>query len=348
MTALRSFVDCQPGLERLARAYGVSDAEDVVQDAFLVFERRRAEVTPGAERAFLASTVRRIAARVRHRTTRMIVTEDIEVEDTCNDAEDRLDSARERALFDDALAALPDDLRETFRLCEIERFTKLEVAAILAVPAGTVASRRARAREIVMEDMRRGVLTKRLPCTGARADLFVAGRAWYEEHGLWERYRWSLPSALREDWSTLASADWVPLDTAMVLYGASSALALPADVEISLGRRIFGSVIGRVLAPSWAPVVRSASHLWRQAFAGGDVEIRIVDESAELELRAPMFRFAFFRNCIVGAVAEALEGRGVCALRIKSETSRSMRLSIDGRRPSTNPRSRRCEPAFPA
>lgn len=45
------------------------------------------------------------------------------------------------------LDALGEDLREVFVLYELEELTMVEIAATLAIPSGTVASRLRRARE---------------------------------------------------------------------------------------------------------------------------------------------------------------------------------------------------------
>ncbi len=46
------------------------------------------------------------------------------------------------------LDKMPDDLREVFVLFELEKFTRAELSELLGVPAGTVASRLRRAREL--------------------------------------------------------------------------------------------------------------------------------------------------------------------------------------------------------
>jgi RNA polymerase sigma-70 factor (ECF subfamily) len=49
--------------------------------------------------------------------------------------------------LDEVLDALPMDLRAPFVLFELEELSTAEIAAMLSVPAGTVASRLRRARE---------------------------------------------------------------------------------------------------------------------------------------------------------------------------------------------------------
>jgi RNA polymerase sigma-70 factor (ECF subfamily) len=53
----------------------------------------------------------------------------------------------------DLVAALPDDCRSAFMLTQLDGYTYDEVAAIEALPRGTIASRVYRARKILMEQM---------------------------------------------------------------------------------------------------------------------------------------------------------------------------------------------------
>lgn len=121
-------------LVRLARSYGVRDEEDVVQEALLVFHRRRGEVAPGAERAFLAGVTRRIALRAKMRATRFVPVDELEVEDEGDGVEARLAEAREHAVVRDALVRLSPEDRTVFELFERDGLTKIEVAAALGIP----------------------------------------------------------------------------------------------------------------------------------------------------------------------------------------------------------------------
>jgi RNA polymerase sigma-70 factor (ECF subfamily) len=73
--------------------------------------------------------------------------EGVEPLDPAPSVEDRIDHARARAALEAILDAMPLDLRTVFVLYELEQVTMAEIATILELPAGTVASRLRRARE---------------------------------------------------------------------------------------------------------------------------------------------------------------------------------------------------------
>ena len=63
--------------------------------------------------------------------------------------------AHDRALLDRLLEPLPLDLRSALVLYELEQLTVDEIAELLDVPTGTVASRIRRAREQVVQSKKR-------------------------------------------------------------------------------------------------------------------------------------------------------------------------------------------------
>jgi RNA polymerase sigma-70 factor (ECF subfamily) len=126
------------------------DADDVLQEIILVTARRLPEVPPGREGAFLFATAFRVASeRRRRRESRREVGDDalLESEDPALAPDSLLDRARARALLDRVLADMPTELRAVFTLYEIEEMTMAEIADLLSLPPGTVASRLRRARE---------------------------------------------------------------------------------------------------------------------------------------------------------------------------------------------------------
>ena len=64
-------------------------------------------------------------------------------------------AARDRALLNRLIGELPPEYREVVVLRELEELSYREIAAIVAIPIGTVMSRLARARARLRRDWRR-------------------------------------------------------------------------------------------------------------------------------------------------------------------------------------------------
>jgi RNA polymerase sigma-70 factor (ECF subfamily) len=139
-------------LWRLVARLGVAghSIDDVVQEAFIAASRRRADIREGQERRFLIGAAVRLSSNFRQRAhvrREINDSERLELEASAvPDAERLLIEKNLRALLDAALATLSDSHREIFVLYELEGFSTPEIAEILGIPLGTVASRLARAR----------------------------------------------------------------------------------------------------------------------------------------------------------------------------------------------------------
>jgi RNA polymerase sigma-70 factor (ECF subfamily) len=136
---------------RLLRRLGLNEAEadDAVQQVFLVASRRLREIEPERERGFLFATAVHVASKShRTRARRREVGDDglDERRDSIPGLEELVDRRRAREMLDEILDAMPDDLRVVFALYEIEELTMSEISTALDVPHGTVASRLRRAR----------------------------------------------------------------------------------------------------------------------------------------------------------------------------------------------------------
>ena len=152
---LRSMVsDHYDFIWRSLRRLGVpnTDVDDCAQQVFWVAARKLDLITQGSERAFLFSTALRVASDARRsRVRRREVPQEDDARDTTCDSgphpDEVADRKRARELLDEVLAAMPLDLRTVFVLFELEEMATQDIATLLEIPTGTVASRLRRARE---------------------------------------------------------------------------------------------------------------------------------------------------------------------------------------------------------
>jgi RNA polymerase sigma-70 factor, ECF subfamily len=151
---------------RSLRRLGVadSDVDDASQQVFLVAHRRLSAIVPDCERSFLFQTALRVAAdwrRAHKRRSEQVSADLLDVPDGAANPEEQMDRRRARALLDQVLGRMPMDLRAVFVLFELEEMTMLEIATIVDIPPGTVASRLRRARQAFKEAVKN--LTSGLP-----------------------------------------------------------------------------------------------------------------------------------------------------------------------------------------
>ena len=117
-------------------------AADATQETFLIAAQRLADIHPDSERAFLVGTALRVAHTLHRKTVRWQLEDDMD-QHVAGIAGERT----EIQLCDWALSKLKPDLAEAFVLYEIEGLSSPEIAALLEIPLGSVASRLRRARE---------------------------------------------------------------------------------------------------------------------------------------------------------------------------------------------------------
>lgn len=125
------------------------DIDDEVQRTFIVATRRLADIRPGAEKAFLAQTALHLAAHARRTIARrreVFGHETAPEADPVATPEALADRTRMRRLLDRILDQMETNLRTVFVLYEFEEMSMAEIAEILTIPQGTVASRLRRAR----------------------------------------------------------------------------------------------------------------------------------------------------------------------------------------------------------
>jgi len=145
---------------RLLRRLGIpeADADDAAQQVFIVGTRRLADILLGNERTFLYGAALRVASTMRRnsaRRARFIRSVPTESDTSLRTPHDELERHLALALLDQLLSSLDDDQRAIFVLCEIEELTAPQVAAIVNIPVGTVASRLRRARHSFGAELKR-------------------------------------------------------------------------------------------------------------------------------------------------------------------------------------------------
>jgi RNA polymerase sigma-70 factor, ECF subfamily len=138
---------------RLLARLGIraDDVDDATQQVFMVLlTRERLAIKPGSERAFLFGVAVRVAREQRRRNKKAESHTDVDFDSMAHpglDLEALTDQQRARELLDRLVQSIPEELRMIFILFEIEGLPAIEVATLLDIPAGTVASRLRRARQ---------------------------------------------------------------------------------------------------------------------------------------------------------------------------------------------------------
>ncbi len=136
---------------RQLRRLGVREdrADDAAQQVFIVVSRKLDSILPVDERSFVFGTLLRVASDFRRAAAReqRATLESAGALDPQPGADELLDRQRRRAILDQILDALPPDLRVVFVLFELEEMKMTNIADLLGLAPGTVASRLRRARE---------------------------------------------------------------------------------------------------------------------------------------------------------------------------------------------------------
>jgi len=146
---------------RSLRRLGVPEAnvDDGAQQVFLIAANKLAGVLPAGERGFLFAIALRVAAderRTRRRHPEVAISEALrEPTDQSPLADALLEQRQARELIDGMLESMALDLRTVFVLFEMEDLTTAQIAELLDLPMGTVASRLRRAREAFQEEITR-------------------------------------------------------------------------------------------------------------------------------------------------------------------------------------------------
>jgi RNA polymerase sigma-70 factor (ECF subfamily) len=144
-------------------------AEDIVQDAMLRALSYFGSYKGGDGKSWLLRIVRNVAysTLATRRRRRMDSLDDpgltadgeplaVQIADTMDDPEQTLVRVESFARLDQAMAALPAELRECLVLHELEELSYKQVAHVTGVPIGTVMSRLWRARQALMRSQGTG------------------------------------------------------------------------------------------------------------------------------------------------------------------------------------------------
>lgn len=139
-------------LWRFLRRLGIpeSDVDDAVQEVILVLARKLDQVRDGSERSFVLSTAFRVASDMRRQVKRRREVDEAPLYERQSPELDPEAAAQQRhlaLLLAQVLEQLTLELRDVFVLYELEDFTMAEIASVLELPPGTVASRLRRGRE---------------------------------------------------------------------------------------------------------------------------------------------------------------------------------------------------------
>jgi RNA polymerase sigma factor (sigma-70 family) len=161
-------------LPHLDDAYGLArwltgsgtDAEDVVQEACMRALGSLEAATIERPRAWLLTIVRNSAFTwlAKNRPRNVMLTDDAQFLETAAakapmdapDAEAALIAKADEAALDAAIQALPHAFREVVVMRDINALSYREIAAAVDVPVGTVMSRLARGRALLIEKLGAG------------------------------------------------------------------------------------------------------------------------------------------------------------------------------------------------
>lgn len=141
---------------RTVRRLGVpaSDADDAAQQILVIAHQKLAEIRIGSERAFLIAVATRVASRMR----RTIQRREMAQQQIANTPDLHSPSpthgvsrVEARDLLDRVLDTMPPEIRVVFVLFELEDLSVDNIAEVLELPRGTVATRLRRGRMLFAE-----------------------------------------------------------------------------------------------------------------------------------------------------------------------------------------------------
>jgi RNA polymerase sigma-70 factor (ECF subfamily) len=146
-----------------------ADLDDEIQRTFIAAADRLEDVRFGAERRFLFQTARNVALHARRTLGRRreVLTDEPPDGEAHATPEHLADRRRMDKLVADIVDSLDDSLRTVFRLFELEDVHTTEIARMLGLPRGTIASRLRRARKQLRTNVAAIQLARELGASGA-------------------------------------------------------------------------------------------------------------------------------------------------------------------------------------
>ena len=129
----------------MRRGLAADAAADATQETFLLAAEKLADIRAESERAFLIGTAIRVAHSQGRKTVRWALAEDMDQHVSA--ARNAGETGEDMQMCDRVLSQVDENLVEVFVLYELEGLTSPEIAELLQIPLGSVASRLRRARE---------------------------------------------------------------------------------------------------------------------------------------------------------------------------------------------------------
>ena len=147
-------------IRRSLRRLGVPElrADDAAQHVFVIATRHVKDIVAGREQAYLFRVATHVAMHDRRAYVRRREDPIAPTFEPVHDAaspEEQLDECEARELLQEVLEEIDLDLRVVFVLYELEEMGTHEIAGLLDLPRGTVASRLRRAREQFQSKVKR-------------------------------------------------------------------------------------------------------------------------------------------------------------------------------------------------
>jgi RNA polymerase sigma-70 factor, ECF subfamily len=165
---------------RSLRRLGVDDADcdDGCQRVWVVVARKVLAIEPAKEKSFIFSVVVRVASEMRRsqRRHQHVRLRENAFGSATPDAEHLLERQSDLAALDELLDGLSWELRTVFIMFELEGMTSVEIAGVLGVSRGTVASRLRLARDAFQRGVRRQLARQSGPLgSGPSPTIFARG-----------------------------------------------------------------------------------------------------------------------------------------------------------------------------